>query len=227
VGLDLQLEYWDQVGPTKSFAHPVNVERLGSRLEPTSRILDFGCGYGRALGILRQHGYENLVGFDPAPSMIAGARARHPMIEFHVLSDFRSIPLPNASVDAALVLAVLTCIPNNDAQRAIINEITRVLRPGGLLYISDMWLQSDVRNVERYERDAAKYGIYGVFDLTEGVTVRHHDRKWIEALLEQYKGIALDEIAIQTMNGHAASGFQWFGTASKIEGAKKAVAVSI
>ncbi len=221
MGLDLQLEYWDQVGPTKSFAHPVNVARLGSWLQPTSRILDFGCGYGRALGILREHGYKDLIGFDPAPSMVAAARVRHPMIEFQVLRDFRSIPLPDASVDAALVFAVLTCIPGNDAQRAIINEITRVLRPGGLLYISDMWLQSDTRNVERYVRDATKYGIYGIFDLTEGVTVRHHDRQWIEALLEEYKGMALDEIAIQTMNGHAASGFQWFGTVSKINRRQK------
>lgn len=216
MGLDLQLDYWDQVGPTKSFAHPVNVERLGSWLQPTSRILDFGCGYGRALGILRENGFQNLVGFDPAPSMIAAARVRHPMIEFQVLRNFRSIPLPDTSVDAALLLAVLTCIPGDDAQRAIIIEITRVLRPGGVLYVSDMWLQCDTRNVERYIRDASKYGTYGVFDLTEGVTVRHHERKWIEALLQPYTVMALDEIPIQTMNGHAASGFQWFGKASKI-----------
>jgi len=214
VGLDLQLEYWDQVGPRKCFAHPVNVERLRRWLKPVSRILDYGCGYGRASGILRENGFTNLVGFDPAPAMIAAARARFPAVEFQVLSDFRKIPLPDASADAALVLAVLTCIPGDDAQRAIVDEMTRVLRPGGLLYISDMWLQNDTRNTERYARDARKYGTYGVFDLTEGVTVRHHDRNWTESLLARYECLALDEIAIQTMNGHAASGFQWFGTTS-------------
>jgi SAM-dependent methyltransferase len=211
VELDFQLEYWDQVGPTKPFAHPVNVLKLGLWLNPDSRILDYGCGYGRALGFLKSKGFENLVGFDPAPAMIRIARDRYPSIRFDVLEDFRSIPLADASVDAVLLLAVLTCVPGNRAQRDIIGEITRVLRPAGILYVSDMWLQTDERNLERYDRDVKKYGVYGVFDLPEGVTVRHHDPLWIESLLDQYELLALDEVEVQTMNGHATSAFQWFG----------------
>jgi hypothetical protein len=58
----------------------------------------------------------------------------------------------------------------------VLQELRRVLRAGGLLYISDLWLQTDARNVQRYVCDHPKYGRYGVFDLPEGVTVRHHDR---------------------------------------------------
>jgi SAM-dependent methyltransferase len=211
VKLDLQLEYWDQVGPTKTFAHPINISRLEQWLKRSSFIVDYGCGYGRALSVLKGDGYEHLAGFDPAPAMIETARGRYPDIRFDVLKDFRSIPLRDASVDVVLLFAVLTSVPGSEGQRAIIDEITRVLRPEGILYISDMWLQSDDRNVARYDRDARKYGIYGVFDLAEGVTVRHHDRQWIESLLHRYELLALDEIEVQTMNGHAASAFQWFG----------------
>jgi hypothetical protein len=109
---------------------------------------------------------------------------------------------------------VLTSVPSNEGQRAIVSEITRLLRPGGVLYISDMWLQTDARNVERYGEDQKKYGIYGVFDLKEGVTVRHHDPAWIETLLDGYEALALDEIAVHTMNGHAAAAFQWIGRLS-------------
>ena len=209
--LDFQLEYWDQVGPTKPFAHPVNDRQLGRWLDTNSKILDYGCGYGRALEVLRSKGFENLVGFDPAPAMIRSARSRYPSIQFGVLDDFRSIPLADASVDAVLLFAVLTCVPRNQAQLDIIAEITRVLRPAGILYVSDMWLQTDQRNLERYERDARKYGIYGVFELPEGVTVRHHDRQWIESLLHGYELLALDEVEVQTMNGNPTSAFQWFG----------------
>ena len=209
--LDLQLEYWDQVGPTKAFAHPVNLRQLGQWLHSDSRILDFGSGYGRALDFLKSNGFEDLVGFDPAPAMIEIARRRYPSIRFDVLEDFRSIPLADASVDAVLLFAVLTCVPGNQAQRDIIDEITRVLRPSGILYVSDMWLQTDERNIERYDRDAKKYGIYGVFDLPEGVTVRHHDRQWMKSLLHRYELLALDEVDVQTMNGHAVTAFQWFG----------------
>ena len=50
--LDCQIEYWNDVGPTKTFAHPPNLERLARHLDLESRILDYGCGYGRVLGVL-------------------------------------------------------------------------------------------------------------------------------------------------------------------------------
>ena len=80
-----------------------------------------------------------------------------------------------------------------------------------LLELSDLWLQEDARNVERYVRDQPKYGVYGVFDLPEGVTVRHHSREWIDRLTRGYRRVALDEAVVLTMNGHEARGFQWFG----------------
>lgn len=209
--LDLQLDYWNRVGPTKPFAHPVNLEQLSRWIGPTSRILDYGCGYGRVLGILHSSGYTNLIGMDPAPAMVEAARQSFPTIEFGVLSDFRNSGLPQVSVDAVLLFTVLTCVPSDEAQRAILAELTRVLRPGGLLYISDMFLQKDPRNVERYAAFEEKYGVYGVVDLREGVTVRHHDPKWIDELTRGYELLALDEIQVHTMNGHPATAFQWFG----------------
>src|SRR5262249_52528121 len=165
--LDLQIDYWNEVGPTKPCAHPINIAQLSRWVSPTSRILDYGCGFGRVLGLLRENGYSNLIGVDPAAAMIAAARQKFPGIPFDRLDDYRQINLPDVSVDAVLLFTVLTCVPTNEGQRSIITEITRVLRPGGLLYISDMFLQSDSRNVERYVRDEKKYGIYGIFDLSE------------------------------------------------------------
>ena len=209
--LDRQIDYWNRIGPGKPFGHPVNFERLGQWLAKDSRVLDVGCGYGRVLGLLHAGGYHNLIGVDPAPAMIAAARERFPAIVFEQLVRSPHLRLPDASVDAALLFTVLTCVPTDEGQRAIVEEIGRVLRPGGLLYISDLWLQADARNVRRYVRDLPKYGRYGVFDLPEGVTVRHHDRTWIDALTAGYEPLALDDIQVQTMNGHPAHGFQWFG----------------
>jgi SAM-dependent methyltransferase len=209
--LDLQIDYWNQVGPTKPFAHPVNIEQLSRWVSPTSRILDYGCGYGRVLGLLHGHGYTDLIGVDPAPAMVAVARQSFPGLSLDTLDNYQKINLPDASVDAVLLFTVLTCVPSNEGHRAIISEITRVLRASGLLYISDMFLQNDSRNVERYIRDEKKHGIYGIFDLSEGATVRHHDRAWIETLLKDFELLVLDEISVQTMNGHPASAFQWFG----------------
>ena len=210
VDLDRQFEYWNTEGPHKPFAHPLNLQRLSQWLSPESRILDFGCGYGRTLGELFKSGYRKLIGVDFSPAMITAARPRFPEITFHQVQS-ATIPLSDASVDGALLFSVLTCVPTDDGQRAIVAELRRVLRPGGLLYISDLWLQPDERNLTRYARDESKYGMYGVFDLPEGVTVRHHDPKWIETLTRDFEMLALDDIEVLTMNGNPAKAFQWFG----------------
>jgi len=211
VDLDRQYEYWNREGPQKPFAHPVNLERITQLLPRESCILDFGCGYGRCLGEFLGAGHGNLVGFDFSPAMIASARTRFPEITFEQVHS-AVIPLADDSVDGALLFSVLTCVPTNEGQRAIVEELHRVLRPGGLLYISDLWLQCDERNLARYARDERKYGIYGVFDLPEGVTVRHHDPKWIETLTSNFDLLALDQIDVVTMNGNPANAFQWFGS---------------
>jgi hypothetical protein len=97
----------------------------------------------------------------------------------------------------------------------MIGEVLRVLRPNGLLYISDLWLQTDERNLQRYSSGESRHGTYGVFDLPEGVTVRHHDPGWIAELTRDFETLALDQIEVVTMNGNPARGFQWFGRKPK------------
>ncbi len=205
-----QIDYWNRLGTTKAFSHPVNLSRLAELVDPDCRILDVGCGYGRVMGLLHDHGYRNLVGVDPAPAMVAAARQRFPALTFQALSSTR-LPVADESVDAALLFTVLTSIPSDDEQRRVIREIGRVLRPDGLLYISDLWIQKDERNVDRYRRFHEKYGVYGIFELPEGVVLRHHTRQWIEQLTARFALIAVDEMVVDTMNGHRADAFQWFG----------------
>jgi SAM-dependent methyltransferase len=209
--LDCQSDYWNRLGPTKPFHHPVNLDRLGRQLAPNECVLDYGCGYGRVLGLLHERGYRNLIGVDPASKMVAEARRRFPTIRFEHLAEPPNLDLPANSVGAALLFSVLTCVPSDEGQLAIVREIYRVLRPGGLLYISDLLLQADARNAQRYARDQPRHGTYGVFDLPEGATMRHHDPRWIQILTSAFKSVALGRIEVQTMNGHPAVGFQWFG----------------
>ena len=208
--LNSQLEYWNTAGTQKPFAHPLNLRRVRQWISDEGRILDYGCGYGRTLGELFNEGYEHLIGLDFSPAMIGAARERFPEIQFEEVHSL-TIPLPDASVDGVLLFSVLTCIPTDEGQQTLMSEVRRVLSRGGLLYISDLWLQPDERNAARYARDEQKYGIYGVFDLPEGVTVRHHDPKWIETLTSGFEMVACDDIEVVTMNGNPAKAFQWFG----------------
>src|SRR5262245_25415046 len=59
LNLDSQLDYWNTEGVRKPFAHPLNLHLLTKWLSQESRVLDYGCGYGRCLGELFNVGYRN------------------------------------------------------------------------------------------------------------------------------------------------------------------------
>jgi hypothetical protein len=99
---------------------------------------------------------------------------------------------------------VLTCIPTDTGQRDLAAELRRLLRPGALLYLSDMCIQDDERNRARYARFAAKYGVYGIFETDDGAVCRHHEPGWLRELLTGFEPVVCQDISVQTMNGHPA-----------------------
>jgi SAM-dependent methyltransferase len=173
-------------------------------------VLDYGCGYGRTLAELAQAGYRNVIGVDFSEAMLTRCRQECPQVSL-IRNDGRTLPFESESLDAVLLFATLTCIPQDEAQRALMAEAERVLRPGGLLYLSDLLLNEDARNRERYERDAEAYGAFGVFELPEGVVVRHHRREWIEELTASFTQLKYEPFSVNTMNGNTSAAFQYLG----------------
>ena len=208
--LDNQFEYWDRVSSSKTFTHPVDIDRFHATVSSTANILDFGCGYGRTCDELYHLGFRNIVGLDSSQMMIERGLKEYPHLNLQTLEN-NSIPYEQDTFDAIILFAVLTCIPTNEGQQALISEIDRVLRPGGIVYISDYWMQSSDRNTDRYDEYKDKYGIYGVFELPEGAIVRHHDKDWIVSLLTDFITIDMPDIEVTTMNGNRSLGFQYFG----------------
>lgn len=209
----LQVSYWDRVANEKRFSHPLKLEWLARYSHPDARILDYGCGYGRTLAELSQAGFENLVGVDSSNAMLARARATvaRPAL---LRNDENSLPFRDDSFDAVLLFAVLTCIPDGDKQRSLMSELERVLRPDGLLYLSDVLVNTDQRNRERYERDAEQFNCYGVFELPEGVVVRHHTSEWIAEITSTFQQLEYEAFTVTTMNGNASAAFQYLGRSS-------------
>jgi SAM-dependent methyltransferase len=203
-----QTAYWDAVAETKRFTHPLHTPWLDG-LGRNAVILDYGCGYGRTMSALRQQGFGGLFGVDTSPGMIARARRLHPALRFEVLDAPPALPCADASIDLVVLFAVLTCVPDDRAQRRLIGEVSRVLKPGGRLYLSDLLLQDDQRNRDRYtefgERDGSTYG---VFRTDDGAVCRHHHADWFTDLLSEFTSIETRPITVATMNGHEAAGVQ-------------------
>ncbi len=72
-------------------------------------------------------------------------------------------------------------------------------------------LNTDERNVSRYNAFKDKFNIYGVFQLPEGAIMRHHTIEWINELTSPFKPLAFKEMSYTTMNGNTSRGFYYLG----------------
>ncbi|MGW8766086.1 class I SAM-dependent methyltransferase [Streptomyces sp. NPDC055815] len=213
--LGSQVAYWDSVGATKTFTHPVNLSWLAG-VSRNARVLDYGCGYGRVMAKLSEHGFSDLSGVDLSPALIERGRQLRPDLRFNVLESPPDLTYASESFDVVLLFAVLTCVPDDDAQRALVAELSRVLAPGGLLYVSDMVLQDDERNHNRYVTHAQQHGTpYGDFATDDGAVCRHHDIAELRALLSSFDLVDEHRIEVATMNGHRSQAVQLLGRKRK------------
>jgi SAM-dependent methyltransferase len=102
-----------------------------------ARVIDIGCGTGvltRALA--RWPGIGEVVGVDPAPSLLARARsiaANLPNVSFQQ-ADGRALPFERETFDVAVFDSTLSHVP--EPERALA-EAYRVLRPRGWLATFD------------------------------------------------------------------------------------------
>ena len=205
-----QKEYWNKVSKTKQFSTPFQFEEFSKYVKKEDTILDVGCGYGRTLNELNQFGFNHLIGIDFSEGMIERGKELYPNIEFRLMKDSK-IDLPDNSVDSVILLAVLTCIIDDKEQENLIQEIHRVLKNDGVIYINDFLLNNDERNLNRYKEFKDKYNKYGIFELPEGAIVRHHTTEWIKNLLNKFKEVSFNETVYTTMNGNKSNGFYYIG----------------
>jgi SAM-dependent methyltransferase len=108
-------------------------------LQKSDVVLDLGCGVarvGRELASLCGHWH----GVDISENMLEVARRRTahlPNVEFHLLSRTNLSMFPNNTFSKAYSVAVLIHLDKEDLF-LYLQELARVLRPGGMLYF-DTW----------------------------------------------------------------------------------------
>lgn len=119
-------------------------------LRENSRLLDVGCGHGLLLiGAAQRMPRGEAVGIDlwsqrdqgdnSAAATLANAAAEgvaDRVVVEH--GDMRALPFPDASFDAVVSSLAIHNLPRRDDRRRAITEIVRVLRPGGVVAITDI-----------------------------------------------------------------------------------------
>jgi arsenite methyltransferase len=142
-------------GTVESFAGVANHWTLG-RIEPGSVVLDLGCGAGTDLLIAAQMTGPagQAIGVDMTATMLQRARASATEMDLGnvVLHEslIEALPLEDDSVDIVISNGVIDLVPDKDA---VLDEIDRVLRPGGRLQLADVVIHTEVSEDARKRID--------------------------------------------------------------------------
>ena len=115
------------------------LERLGGRLDGL-RVLEVGCGRGVGTQIIfEQLGAREVHAFDLDPEMVSLARARLSRYSGGRLKlfvgDVTAIAAPDGSYDAVFDFGIIHHVP---VWQHALQEIARVLRPGGRFFFEEV-----------------------------------------------------------------------------------------
>ncbi len=108
---------------------------------PGETVIDLGCGAGADACVagLLVGSSGSVHGIDCTPAMIVKAQANSAgagleQVEFH-LADISTIPLDNACADVLISNGAINLAQDKEA---VLQEVFRLLRPGGRLQVADM-----------------------------------------------------------------------------------------
>jgi SAM-dependent methyltransferase len=129
-------EWRQRIGNFNQHNRRLWVESIARDLPSRSRVLDVGAGSGQYRDLFSHCEYRSH-DFAQEPSTVG----MYTTLDY--ISDITAIPVPNASFDVVLCTEVLEHVPE---PIQAVNEMGRILRSGGRLYVSaplGSWLHQE------------------------------------------------------------------------------------
>ena len=162
---------------------------LRGNIVPGMRVLDAGCGYGRNLVYLLREGCE-VFALDANPEGVSHVRQLSAMLETGLpaanfqVGAIEKMPFADGFADVVLCSSVLHFARDKQHFRAMLAELWRVLRPGGMLFCR---LGSRIG----MDFEEVREGIFLTGDGSEWFLV---DEAMLLGLTEEMNGVMVDPL---------------------------------
>lgn len=111
------------------------------RIQNGNSVCDIACGNGRLLKTLSERADFRGFGVDISDKMVAQAKKLNPTMQF-CTAGCDNLPFEKQSMDIMTVCAAFHHFPDVEA---FASEAARTLKPGGVLYIADVYLPNILR----------------------------------------------------------------------------------
>ncbi|MFA5962177.1 MAG: class I SAM-dependent methyltransferase [Parcubacteria group bacterium] len=122
---------------------------IADYVEDGDKILDYGCGNGRLLEILKDKKIE-YVGVDVSQKLIDLAKVKYPehKASFSKISSLASLAFPDNYFNRIISVAVFHHFPEKYA-REMARELFRITKPGGTIVITawNLWQKKRRKNI--------------------------------------------------------------------------------
>jgi SAM-dependent methyltransferase len=189
--------YWDSVWVAEGKPPPASenddVARVTREFLPAgSRILEGGCGRADKVNSMAHAGF-NAVGIDFAASTVEQARRDFPNLDIRQ-GDVRALDFPDGSFDGYWSIGVIEHFW--EGYDAILAEMARVVRRGGVLFLTAPWFSP-------YRRQRLRAGGYPTADYASEP--------------DNFYQFALDRPGVsRDLERHGFEVLRWSGLASEV-----------
>ncbi len=181
------LKAWEDEYTRTEWRGPYSIEPMKELLRAGARVLDVGCGNGKMLAPLARAGFDAL-GVDISRGALLRLADRKT-----VQGDARNLPFKDNTFDGAVCYDVLQHLL--EAERgAAVEEIRRVLAPGGLLFM------------QVFGRKDMRYGGTLVepdtFRRHSGIVYHYFSEEEVRAMLSDFTLLRMDSsVSVKAFKG--------------------------
>ncbi|HUU52811.1 MAG TPA: class I SAM-dependent methyltransferase [Candidatus Heimdallarchaeota archaeon] len=169
-------------------------------MAPGELLLDIGSGFGRVLDYLEKKGFTHVFGLE---NNFRFLEKSHFSV---VCGKGEQAPFKDESFGAIFSIGVFSYILEDSKRVQFLNEIHRILKPQGLLFLSCFMISGDEYHQKKYREGRTKYGTHGIFESDSGGIYRHSNEKELREILHKFHILSWKQRPFITMNKRMASG---------------------